>query len=104
MNDRRWVFPCLVFMFLMVAGFDCLAGQKTGADDSDRMSISESMATGQSINPAKSALQPASLASIFVVEPVFQFKPVLDGEAVTHLFTIKNTGMDQLKILKVRTG
>ncbi|PID74196.1 MAG: hypothetical protein CSB32_02015 [Desulfobacterales bacterium] len=43
-------------------------------------------------------------AKMVVAEPLFQFEPVLDGESVSHTFTIKNTGTAELKILKVRTG
>lgn len=45
-----------------------------------------------------------AFAKAEAVNPIFEFKPVLDGETVTHTFVIKNTGNAELKILKVRTG
>ncbi len=45
-----------------------------------------------------------AFAKAEAVKPIYEFKPVLDGEIVTHTFVIKNTGNAELKILKVRTG
>lgn len=38
------------------------------------------------------------------VEPVFEFKPVLDGEEVVHDYMIQNKGSAELKIERVQTG
>lgn len=38
------------------------------------------------------------------VEPVFEFKPVLDGEEVVHDFVIQNKGSADLEIQRVQTG
>ena len=34
----------------------------------------------------------------------YDFKTALEGETVTHVFTIRNIGSQELKIEKVRTG
>ncbi len=38
------------------------------------------------------------------VEPVFEFKPVLDGEEVVHDYVIQNKGSAELEIERVQTG
>ncbi len=38
------------------------------------------------------------------VEPVFEFKPVLDGDEVVHDFVIQNKGSADLEIQRVQTG
>ncbi len=38
------------------------------------------------------------------LEPIFQFKPVVDGEEVVHDFIIQNRGTAELQIEKVQTG
>ncbi len=52
----------------------------------------------------KSPTSPTTFAKAVVDEPIYQFEPVLDGQTITHTFTIKNTGTAELKIIKVRTG
>lgn len=41
---------------------------------------------------------------LFLTDDVFDFKEVIEGEAITHSFTIQNKGNDTLKILQVRPG
>lgn len=38
------------------------------------------------------------------LEPIFQFKPVVDGEEVVHDFVIQNRGTAELEIQRVQTG
>ena len=38
------------------------------------------------------------------VEPVFEFKPVLDGDEVTHDYVIQNKGSAELVIERIQTG
>jgi len=39
-----------------------------------------------------------------LVEDLFDVKEVLEGEIITHAFTIQNKGNDTLKILQVKPG
>ena len=39
-----------------------------------------------------------------LVEDMFDFKEVVEGEIATHSFTIKNKGSETLKILQVKPG
>ncbi len=39
-----------------------------------------------------------------VLESVYKFNPVLDGEEIVHDFVIQNRGTAELKIYKVETG
>jgi hypothetical protein len=41
---------------------------------------------------------------LFLTEDMFDFKDVIEGETITHPFTIQNKGNDTLKILQVRPG
>ena len=43
-------------------------------------------------------------AVALVSEPTFRFDPVLEGEPVSHEFTIKNPGTTPLKILNLKSG
>jgi len=38
------------------------------------------------------------------VEDIFDFKEVVEGEIITHAFTIQNDGNETLKILQVKPG
>ncbi len=38
------------------------------------------------------------------LEPIFQFKPVVDGQEVVHDFIIQNRGTAELEIERVQTG
>lgn len=38
------------------------------------------------------------------LDPIFQFKPVVDGEEVVHDFIIQNRGTAELEIQRVQTG
>jgi len=105
MNIRRWLFLSIVLCVgLLVASFTCIAGQQTNAGVSTKTLLSGASASDQTLNPDSSADHITSTGNAVVVDPVFEFDPVLEGETVVHEFTIKNTGMDELKILKVRTG
>ncbi len=105
MNIKRWLFLSIaLYLGLLVASFACMAGQQTNAGVSARTLISDSSTSGQTINPDSSADHIEFSGNAVAVDPVFEFDPVLEGETVVHEFTIKNTGMDELKILKVRTG
>lgn len=105
MNIRRLLFLGIsLSVGLFFVGFECLAGQNTDADSSSKTVVSGSSATDQTANPDPSSGHIKSTANAVAIDPVFEFEPVLDGETVTHEFKIKNTGMDELKILKVRTG
>lgn len=37
-------------------------------------------------------------------EPVFEFKPVLDGDEVVHDFVIQNKGSAEVEVQRVQTG
>jgi hypothetical protein len=105
MNTKRWLFLGLALgVGFLVVSFGSLAGQNTDADPSSKTVVSGSAATDQTVNPDPSSDHIRSTANAVAVDPVFEFEPVLEGATVTHEFTIKNTGMDELKILKVRTG
>jgi hypothetical protein len=39
-----------------------------------------------------------------LVEDMFDFKEVLEGEIITHAFTIQNKGNETLKIQQVKPG
>lgn len=39
-----------------------------------------------------------------LLEPMFDFKEVLEGEIINHSFTIQNKGTEMLRILKVKPG
>jgi len=39
-----------------------------------------------------------------LVEDMFDFKEVVEGEIVNHSFTLQNKGNDTLKILQVKPG
>jgi hypothetical protein len=41
---------------------------------------------------------------VSLVEDMFDFKEVVEGEIVTHSFTVKNKGSETLKILQVKPG
>lgn len=41
---------------------------------------------------------------ITITEPGFQFDPAIEGDVITHEFTIRNTGTAPLEILKIQTG
>jgi len=41
---------------------------------------------------------------VSLLEDMFDFKEVVEGEIVTHSFTIKNKGSETLKILQVKPG
>ncbi len=45
-----------------------------------------------------------STARIDIVEPGFEFDPAIEGDVITHEFTIRNTGTAPLEILKIQTG
>ena len=38
------------------------------------------------------------------VEDIFDFKEVVEGEIITHSFTIQNKGNETLQILQVKPG
>jgi len=40
----------------------------------------------------------------FITDPGYKFDPVIEGDVVTHEFTITNSGTAPLKILKVQAG
>ena len=42
--------------------------------------------------------------SVLFPETRFEFKPVVDGVDVTHLYIVKNKGATPLEIEKVKTG
>ena len=90
MNIKRGLILSLILSIgLFWVGVECMAGQETG----------------QTTNPDPSSAHiSTSMANAVAIDPVFEFEPVLEGEVVTHVFVIKNTGIDELKILKVRTG
>lgn len=86
---RRLNLSIILIMGLFWVGAECMAGQETG----------------QTTNTDPSSVHiSTSMANAVAIDPVFEFEPVLEGETVTHVFVIKNTGTDELKILKVRTG
>ncbi|MCA1793895.1 MAG: DUF1573 domain-containing protein [Desulfobacteraceae bacterium] len=39
-----------------------------------------------------------------ITDPSYKFDPVIEGDVVTHEFTITNSGTAPLKILKVQAG
>ena len=39
-----------------------------------------------------------------LTEPIFEFKPVVEGTTVTHDFVLKNKGTAPLVIHKIKTG
>ncbi|MCA1785031.1 MAG: DUF1573 domain-containing protein [Desulfobacteraceae bacterium] len=41
---------------------------------------------------------------IIIPEPSFQFDPAIEGDVITHEFTIRNTGTAPLEILKIQSG
>ena len=41
---------------------------------------------------------------LFLTDDMFDFKDVVEGETITHSFTIQNKGNDTLKILQVKPG
>jgi len=41
---------------------------------------------------------------VSLVEDMFDFKEIVEGEIVNHSFTIKNKGNETLKILQVKPG
>lgn len=41
---------------------------------------------------------------ITVLEPGFQFDPVIEGDVIVHEFTFQNSGNAPLEILKIQTG
>lgn len=41
---------------------------------------------------------------IDITEPSFQFDPAIEGDVITHEFTIRNTGTAPLEILKIQSG
>jgi hypothetical protein len=41
---------------------------------------------------------------LFLTDDMFDFKDVIEGETITHSFTIQNKGKDTLKILQVKPG
>ena len=45
-----------------------------------------------------------STPRITIPEPGFQFDPAIEGDVITHEFTIRNTGTAPLEILKIQTG
>jgi hypothetical protein len=105
MNIRKGLLPCIVLCVGgLVISFGAVAGKKTDTGASSGTMASGLTAAGQSVNPDSSAAHITSTGNAVAVDPVFEFEPVLEGETVTHEFTIKNTGLDELKILKVRTG
>jgi hypothetical protein len=105
MNVRRWLFLSTALLVgLLGVSFGCMAGQKTHATTLSKTLVSGTSASGQTVNPDSSAGHITSTGNVVAVDPVFEFEPVLEGKTVVHEFTIKNTGMDELKILKVRTG
>jgi len=89
----------VICMVVLWACPPCLAGQNNIAVDSPQTS-----AAGQSVSSDTSAGHLKATGNAEAVDHIFQFKPVLEGETVTHVFKIRNTGMGELKILKVRTG
>lgn len=42
--------------------------------------------------------------NIDIAEPGFLFDPAVEGDVITHEFTIRNTGTAPLEILKVQSG
>ena len=41
---------------------------------------------------------------ITIPEPGFQFDPAIEGDVITHEFTIQNTGTAPLEIIKIQSG
>jgi len=41
---------------------------------------------------------------VFLTDDMFDFKEVIEGETITHSFTIHNKGNETLKILQVKPG
>ncbi|MCA1787730.1 MAG: DUF1573 domain-containing protein [Desulfobacteraceae bacterium] len=39
-----------------------------------------------------------------ITDPSYKFDPVIEGDVVTHEFTLSNTGTAPLEILKVQSG
>lgn len=39
-----------------------------------------------------------------ITDPSYKFDPVIEGDVITHEFTISNTGTAPLKILKIQSG
>jgi len=42
--------------------------------------------------------------SLNIKNPSYKFDPVIEGDVVVHEFTMKNSGGEPLKILKVKSG
>ena len=42
--------------------------------------------------------------SISVEQKEFEFKPVVEGQQVEHVYTVTNKGSEELRILKVQPG
>lgn len=77
---------CVVIASVLVAGSGCKGGDKG------------EQAKGDSGGANGSLQAPA----IFCNEPIFDFGEVQEGEIVNHVFVIKNTGNDVLKIASAR--
>ncbi len=41
---------------------------------------------------------------IDIADPGFQFDPAIEGDVITHEFTVRNTGTAPLEILKIQSG
>ena len=87
---------------LFLISLDAHSDQNTATSVTTGTSM-EGQTEAKPADSADSSGKIEAVAKIAVVEPVFKFDPVLDGETINHTFVIKNTGTAELKILKVRT-
>jgi hypothetical protein len=65
----------------------------------------EGTAKAETLAPAQAAgSENSNPPKVFFPEIAFQFEPVMDGNRVSHTFTVKNEGQGPLSIEKVKTG
>lgn len=80
------------------------AGGNAPPDDPIRRIAGSSSLVTDNRNPAPENDPQLLVPHLVVIEPLFEFDRVLEGEAVEHDFLIENRGDAPLAIQQVRTG
>ncbi len=80
------------------------AGGKAPPDDPIRRIAGSSSLVTDNRNPAPESDPQLLLPHLVVIESLFEFDRVLEGEEVEHDFLIENRGDAPLAIQQVRTG
>ena len=57
-----------------------------------------------SADTGTSSSTPQNRPRITIPDPSYQFAPAIEGDVVTHEFTLVNSGNALLEILKIQTG